>query len=99
MIVDDSLSRLTTRMSFWSAAFLKARRAPSRGSAAASEIRVYIEDDNQHKENIEDQDDIEKTSSNESVNSQELEETPQKRSVSLNVHRVRWAMWRDGVMT
>ena len=50
------------------------------------------------KKNIEDQDNIEKISSEESVNSQELEETPQK-SVSLNVYRVRWAMRRDGVMT
>ena len=35
---------------------------------------------------------MEKTSSEESVNSQELEETPQKRRVSLNVDRVRRAM-------
>ena len=55
--------------------------SPSRGSAAASEIRVYIQDDNKHKENIEDQDNIEKISSEESVNSQELEETPQKKKL------------------
>ena len=51
------------------------------------------------KKNIEDQDKIEKISSEESVISQELEETPQKTSVSLNVHRARWAVRRDGVMT
>ena len=62
-----------------------------RGSAAASEIRVYVQDDNHDKENIEDQDNMEKISSEESFYSQELEETPQKRSISLNVHRVRWA--------
>ena len=61
----------------------------SRGSAAASEIRVYIQDDNHDKENIEDQDNIEKISSEENVNWQELEETPQKRSVPLNVHRMK----------
>ena len=56
-----------------------AAKISSRGSAAASEIRVYIQDDNHDKENIEDQDNIEKISSEESVNSQELEETPQKK--------------------
>ena len=56
-----------------------AAKSSSRGSAAASEIRVYIQDDNHDKENIEDQDNIEKISSEESVNSQELEETPQKK--------------------
>ena len=66
-------------------------KSSSRGSAAASEIRVYIQDDNLDKENIEDQDNVEKISSEESVNLQELEETPQERSISLNVHRVRWA--------
>ena len=50
-----------------------------RGSVAASEILVYIQDDNKDKENIEDQDNIEKISFEESVNSKELEETPQKR--------------------
>ena len=50
----------------------------SRGSAGASEILVYIQDDNRDKENIEDQDSTEKISSEENVNSQELEETPQK---------------------
>ena len=64
-----------------------AAKSSSRGSAAASEIRVYIQDDNHDKENIEDQYNIEKISSEESVISQELEETPPKRSVSLNVHR------------
>ena len=50
----------------------------SRGSAA-SEIRVYIQDDNHDKESIEDQDNLEKRSSEESVNSQELEETAKKK--------------------
>ena len=63
-----------------------------RGSAAASEIRVYIQDDNHDKENVEDQDNIEK------ILEEELEETPQKRSVSVNFHRVRWTMRRDEVM-
>ena len=45
------------------------------------------------------QDNIEKIFSEESVILQEIEETPQKTSVSLNVHRVRWAIRRDGVMT
>ena len=92
MIVNDSFPRLTARMiivhdSFWSAVFSENRRArlkwppkgSSRGSAAASEIHVYIQDDNHDKENIEDQNNIEKISSEESVNSQELEETPQKK--------------------
>ena len=35
-----------------------AAKGSSRGSAAASEIRVYIQDDNHDKENIEDQDKI-----------------------------------------
>ena len=56
-----------------------AAKSSSRGSAAASEIRVYIQDDNHDKENIEGQDNIEKISSEESVNLQELEETPQKK--------------------
>ena len=64
-----------------------AAKSSSWGSAAASEICVYIQNDNHDTENIENQDDIEKISSEESVNSQELEETQQKkRSVSLNVH-------------
>ena len=54
-----------------------AAKSSLRGSAAASEIHVYIQDDNHDKENIEDQDNVEKTSSEESVNLQELEETPQ----------------------
>ena len=56
-----------------------ATKRSSRGSAAASEIRVYIQDDNHDKEIIEGQDNIEKISSEESVNSQELEETMQKK--------------------
>ena len=40
-----------------------AAKSSSRGSVAASEIRVYIQDDNYDKENIEDQDNIEKISS------------------------------------
>ena len=40
---------------------------------------VYIQDDNRRKENIEDQDNIEKISSEEIVNLQKLEETPQKK--------------------
>ena len=56
-----------------------AAKSSSQGSAAASEILVYIQDDNHDKENIEDQDNKEKISSEESVNSQELEETPQKK--------------------
>ena len=77
-----------------------AAKSSSRGSDAASEIRVYIQDDNHDKENTEDQDIIEKISSEESVNSQELEETPQKkRSVSLDVHWSRRAMRQDRVMT
>ena len=51
-------------------------------------FRSYIQDDNVDKENIEDQDNVEKISSEESVNWQELEETPQK-SLSVDVHRVR----------
>ena len=54
-------------------------KSSSRGSAAASEIRVYIQDDNHDKENTEDQDILEKIFSEESVNSQELEETLQKK--------------------
>ena len=56
-----------------------AAKSSLRGSAAASEIHVYIQDDNHDKENFEDQDNVEKTSSEESVNLQELEETPQKK--------------------
>ena len=74
--------------------FKMAAKSFSRGSATASEIQ----DDN-HGENIEDQDNIDKISYEEIVNSNELEQTPQKRSVSLNVHMVRWGMRRDGVMT
>ena len=48
-----------------------------RGSAAASEIRVYIFKMVIISKNIEDQDNIEKISSEEGVNSQELEKIPQ----------------------
>ena len=80
MIVDDNFSSLTTRMivhdSFSvncfpqksAGSFKMAAISSLRGSTAASEIRVYIQDDNH--ENIEDQDNIEKISSEESVNSQ-----------------------------
>ena len=54
-----------------------AAKRSSRGSAA--KIRVYIQYDNHDKENIEDQDHIDKISFEESVNPQELEETPQKK--------------------
>ena len=80
-------------------------------SAVLPESRVYIHDDNRDKEISEDHDNIE-MSSDEGVNSQELEKTPQKRSVSLNnhnknnnnlyftnVHWVRRTMRRDGEMT
>ena len=40
-----------------------AAKSSSRGSAAASEIHVYIQDNNHVKENSEDQDNIEKISS------------------------------------
>ena len=56
--------------------FKMAARSSSRGS----EIRVYIQNDNHDKENIEDQDNIDKKYSVESVNSQELEETPLKKT-------------------
>ena len=81
MIVNDSFPRLTTRMivhdSFWSAVFPKHQWAHLKWK----EIRVYIQDDNHDKENTEDQDILEKihVSSEESVNSQELEETLQKK--------------------
>ena len=55
-------------------------RVPSRDSAADKEIRVYIPDDDHNNKNIEHQDSIEKTSSEESVNSLELEETPKKKN-------------------
>ena len=61
-------------------------------TSSASEIRVYIQDDNHDKENIEDQGNIEKMFSEESGNSQELEETPNVQRL-----RVRRAMRRDGV--
>ena len=40
-----------------------AAKSFSQGTFAASEIHVYIQDDNHDKENIEDQDNIEKISS------------------------------------
>lgn len=49
------------------------------GSAAASEICVYIQDDNHDKENIKDQNNIEKISSKESISLKELEETSQEK--------------------
>ena len=70
-------SRLTTRMIVHdnslvsclprklAGSFKMAAISSSGGSAAASEIRVYIQDDNHDKENIEDQDNIEKKSSEE----------------------------------
>ena len=69
----------------------------SRGSTAASEICVYIQDDNHDKKNIEDQDKTEKKYPEESVNSQELEETPKKkkrttkRSSSNKGNAARWS--------
>ena len=72
-----------------------AAKSSSQGLDGTSKIRVYIIFKmiiKHAKENIEDKDIMEKTSSKESVISQELEETPQKRSVSLNIYQVRWAM-------
>ena len=43
--------------------FKMAAISSTRGSAAAPEIRVYVQDDNHDKENIEDQINIEKISS------------------------------------
>ena len=55
----------------------------SRGSVA--EVRVCVQDDNHDKESIEGQANIEKISSEKSVNSRETEVTPEKkRSISLN---------------
>ena len=51
-------------------------KSSSRGLVTASEICVYIQDDNHDKENIEDQENIGKISSKESVHSQELKKTP-----------------------
>ena len=72
MIVDDSLTRLTTRMivhnSFWSSVFPENRQArlkwppiTSRGTTllSFSNSCLYIQDDNNDKENSEDQDNIE----------------------------------------
>ena len=78
MIVHDSFS-VSCFPQKSAGSFKMAATSSSRGSAAASEICVYIQDDNHDKENIGDQDNIEKTSSEESVSSQELEETPQKK--------------------
>ena len=78
MIVDDSFSRLTTGMivndSFWSVVFPENRRAclkrppkVPRESETQSQLQkfvfIYIQDDNHVKENIEDQDNKEKISS------------------------------------
>ena len=75
MIVHEFLVSGFPRKSGYS--FKIAAIRSSRGSAADKEIRVYIQDDNHNIENIEHQDSIGKTSSEESVNSLELEETPQ----------------------
>ena len=75
-----------------------AAKSSSQGSVAASEVRVYIQDDNHDKEILKTKI-TQKISSEKSVNLHELEDTPQKRSVALNVHRVSWATRRDGVMT
>ena len=72
-----------------------AAKSSSRGSAAASEIRVYIQDDNHDNENIEDQDNIEKISSEESVNSQELEETPHPSNKSITIKQAAALFRRD----
>ena len=52
-----------------------AAKSSSRGSVATSES-VNIEDGNHDKENIENQENIGKISSKESVHSQELKKTP-----------------------
>ena len=70
-------------------------------SAVASEIRVYIQDDNHDKENIEEQDNIEKIPPEESVNSQELEETPQKKkriTKCSSVKKGNAARWSDDLI-
>ena len=76
MIVDDSLSRFTTLIMIVfgqlfsrksAGSFKMAAKSSSRGSAAASEICVYIQDDNHDKENIEDQDNKEEISSEERI--------------------------------
>lgn len=96
MIVDDSFSRLTTRMiahdSFWSGfsrksagSFKMASKSSSRGSASASEIRFYTQDNNNEKKNIENQE------SGESVNSQEFEETPPKKMRFTKRSTARWS--------
>ena len=56
---------------------MAAMKSSSRGSFTASEIRVYIFKMVIISKNIEDQDNIEKISSEEGVNSQELEKIPQ----------------------
>ena len=75
-----------------------AAKSSSQGSVAASEVRVYIQDDNHDKEILKTKI-TQKISSEKSVNLHELEDTPQKRSVALNVYRVRRTMWRDEAMT
>ena len=70
-----------------------------RGSCATSEIRVYFQDDNHDKESIEDQDNIGKISSEESVNSHELEETPQKKKRKPSSGKKRnAARWSDDLI-
>ena len=74
-----------------------AAKSSSRDSAAASEIRVYIQDDNHDKENIEDQ----KISSEERVNSQELLETLQKKkriSKRSSVKKGNAARWSNDLI-
>ena len=61
MVDDTRLPSCFPRKSGYS--FKIAARRSSRGSAADKEIRVYIQDDDHNKENIEHRDSIEKTSS------------------------------------
>lgn len=77
---------------------MMAAKSSSWGSAEASEICVYIQNDNHDKENIEDQDNIEKISSEESVNSQELEETQQKRKKCLSGKKGNVVRWCNDLM-
>ena len=76
-----------------------AAKSSSRGLAAASEIRVYIQDDNLDKENIEDQDNVEKISSEESVNWQELEDGTAKKLITKRSSGTNAARWsRDLIL-
>ena len=71
--------------------FKMAAKGSSRGSAAASEIRVYIQDDNHGKKIIEDQDNTEKPSSEKKRQLKIIRrDTAKKEIIRLNVHRVRW---------